>query len=130
VNSQGPLEAAAAASGVPHIPSGSDGVVFAEPWEAQAFAITVALHERGLFSWPEWTSALAAEMQAAQERGDPDTGDTYYHHWLAALERLVVAKHATDATTIARYRQAWERAARRTPHGTPIELAPKDFREP
>jgi nitrile hydratase accessory protein len=104
--------------------------VFAEPWEAQAFAITVALHERGLFSWPEWISALAAEIQAAQERGDPDTGNTYYHHWLAALERLVVAKQATDATAIGRYRLAWERAARRTPHGTPIELAPQDFREP
>jgi nitrile hydratase accessory protein len=121
------LDAAGAASGVPGIPSGSDGVMFREPWEAQAFAIAVALHERGLFSWPEWSSALAAEIQAAQERGDPDTGETYYHHWLAALERLVVAKQATNAATIARYRQAWERAARRTRHGTPIELAPQDF---
>lgn len=124
---EGPLHGAAAAAGLPGIPSDSDGVVFGEPWEAQVFAIAVALHERGLFSWPEWTAALAAEIHAAQERGDPDTGETYYHHWLAALERLVVARQATNAATIARYRQAWERAARRTRHGTPIELAPQDF---
>jgi nitrile hydratase accessory protein len=102
--------------------------VFREPWEAEAFAIAVELHERGLFSWPEWAEALASEIQAAQERGDPDTGETYYHHWLAALERLVVAKQATSAATLARYRQAWKHAADRTPHGTPIELAPQDFR--
>jgi nitrile hydratase accessory protein len=101
---------------------------FREPWEAEAFAIAVELHERGLFSWPEWAEALAAEIQAAQERGDPDTGETYYHHWLAALERLVVAKQATNAATLERYRQAWKHAADRTPHGTPIELAPQDFR--
>jgi nitrile hydratase accessory protein len=127
VTVEGAFDAAAPASGMPGIPSGADGVVFREPWEAQAFAIAVALHERGMFSWSEWTATLAAEIQAAQERGDPDTGETYYHHWLAALERLVVAKQATNAATVARYRQAWERAARRTRHGTPIELAPQDF---
>ena len=123
----GPLDAATTTGAVARIPSASDGVVFREPWEAQAFAIVVALHERGLFSWPEWAAALAAEIQAAQERGDPDTGETYYHRWLAALERLVVAKQATNAVTLARYRQAWTHAASRTPHGTPIELAPQDF---
>jgi nitrile hydratase accessory protein len=105
----------------------ADGIVFREPWEAQAFALAVALHERGLFGWSEWAAALADEIRAAQARGDPDTGETYYHHWLAALERLVVDKHATDAVTLSRYRQAWQRAARRTPHGTPIELARQDF---
>lgn len=123
----GPLDVATAAGALVGIPSDSDSVVFREPWEAQAFAIAVALHERGLFSWPEWAAALAAEIQAAQDRGDPDTGETYYHHWLAALERLLVTKQATDAVTLARYRQAWKHAASRTPHGTPIELAPQDF---
>ena len=120
----GPADAAAALSG---IPSASDGVVFREPWEAQAFAIAVALNERGVFSWTEWAATLAAEIRAAQARGDPDTGETYYRHWLAALERLAIAKHATDAATLARYREAWNHAAARTPHGTPIELAPNDF---
>ena len=101
--------------------------VFREPWEAQAFAIAVALNERGLFSWSEWAATLADEIRAAQARGDPDTGETYYHYWLAALERLAIAKHATDAATLARYREAWNHAAARTPHGTPIELAPNDF---
>jgi len=104
--------------------SAPEAGVFREPWEAQAFALAVALHERGLFTWAEWASALGAEIAAA----DPDpTGEHYYHRWLAALERLVADKDATDAATLARYRDAWERAAERTPHGTPIELAPGDF---
>jgi nitrile hydratase accessory protein len=127
VTVDGPLDTMTAAGALVGVPSDSDSVVFREPWEAEAFAIAVALHERGLFSWPEWAAALAAEIQAAQERGDPDTGETYYHHWLAALERLLVAKQATDAVTLARYRRAWAHAAGRTPHGTPIELAPQDF---
>ena len=101
--------------------------VFREPWEAQAFALTVALHERGAFSWPEWSAALAEEIDAAQRAGDPDTGDSYYHHWLAALERLVAERRLTDASTLEHYRCAWARAAERTPHGTPIDLAPEDF---
>ena len=120
----GPADAAAALSG---IPSASDGVVFREPWEAQAFAIAVALNERGVFSWTEWAATLADEIRAAQARGDPDTGETYYRHWLDTLERLVIAKRATDAVTLAQYRKAWNHAASRTPHGTPIELAPNDF---
>jgi nitrile hydratase accessory protein len=101
--------------------------VFREPWEAQAFAIAVALNERGLFTWAEWASTLAEEIRSAQARGDPDNGESYYHHWLDTLERLAIAKHATDAATLADHRKAWNHAASRTPHGTPIELAPQDF---
>jgi nitrile hydratase accessory protein len=103
--------------------------VFAAPWEAQAFALAVALHERGVFSWPEWAAVLAEEIRRAQAGGDPDTGETYYRHWLAALERLVVDKGVADAATLGRYADAWGRAAARTPHGTPIELDPVDFPE-
>ena len=117
----------AALEAVPDLPRDADGPVFAEPWEAQAFALAVALHERGLFTWPEWAEALAREIEGAQEAGDPDTGATYYRHWLAALERLVAEKDVTDATTLAEYADAWGRAADRTPHGTPIELRPGDF---
>lgn len=105
----------------------TDAPVFAEPWQAHAFALTLALHERGLFSWPEWAGALAAEIEAAQAAGDPDRGDTYYRHWLAALERLVAAKGASSAEELARTRAAWDQAAGRTPHGQPIELRPDDF---
>ena len=77
---------------MPSIPRDADGPVFREPWEAQAFAMTLALHERGLFTWPEWAAALAAEIKRAQGAGDPDTGETYYLHWLAALEKLVAEK--------------------------------------
>ena len=90
--------------------------------------MTLALHDRGLFSWPEWAAALADVIRRAQAAGDPDTGETYYRHWLAALERIVAEKGVTDAPTLARYRDAWDRAADRTPHGTPIELQPEDFR--
>jgi nitrile hydratase accessory protein len=115
------------ADAVPGLPRDADGPVFAEPWEAQAFALAVALHERGLFTWPEWAEALAREIERARAAGDPDTGATYYNHWLAALERLVADKQVADAGTLAAYADAWGRAAGRTPHGTPIELAPGDF---
>ena len=104
-----------------------DGPVFREPWEAQAFALTLALHERGRFTWPEWAAALAAEIRRAQAAGDPDTGETYYHHWLAALEALVAEKKLADRATLERYRAAWDHAADRTPHGQPIELRAEDF---
>ena len=114
----------------PGIPRDQDGPVFREPWEAQAFAMAVALFERGLFTWPEWAATLAEEIKRAQLAGDPDLGDTYYRHWLNALERLVAAKGVTDAPTLARYRDAWDRAAGRTAHGVPIELHPEDFKQP
>ena len=104
--------------------------VFRAPWEAHAFAITLALHRRGVFSWPEWAAALAGQITAAQKAGDPDSGDTYYHHWLAALESLVATKGAGSAGELERYRAAWSHAATRTPHGQPIELQPADFEAP
>jgi nitrile hydratase accessory protein len=109
------------------IPRDRDGPVFREPWEAQAFAMALALQARGLFTWKEWASALGAEIKRAQDAGDPDTGETYYRHWLATLERMVADKGVTDATTLGRYHQAWDRAADRTPHGSPIELRAEDF---
>jgi len=112
---------------VPGIPRDPEGPVFREPWEAQAFAMTVALHERGLFRWGEWTAVLGDQIKRAQASGDPDTGETYYQHWLTALERIVAEKGVTDAPTLTRYRDAWDHAADRTPHGTPIELRPEDF---
>jgi nitrile hydratase accessory protein len=118
---------ARAALEVPGLPQGEDGPVFREPWEAQAFAMALALHQRGLFTWPEWAATLADEIKRAQAEGDPDTGDTYYHHWLATLERLVAAKGVTDPATLARYRDAWDRAADVTPHGQPIILKPEHF---
>ena len=117
-----------AARTVPGIPCDAEGPVFREPWEAQAFAMAVSLQARGLFTWPEWAQALGAEIKRAQAAGDPDTGETYYHHWLAALERLVTEKGVADAAMLTRYRDAWDHAADRTPHGTPIELRPEDFR--
>jgi len=116
-----------AIAAVPGIPRGPEGPVFREPWEAEAFAMAVALHERGLFDWSEWTAMLADEIKRAQARGDPDTGETYYRHWLAALERLVAEKGIADAASLARYRDAWDHAADRTPHGMPIILRPEDF---
>ena len=115
------------AAAVPGLPINSEGPVFREPWEAQAFAMAVALHDRGVFTWSEWAETLGAEIKRAQAAGDPDRGDTYYHHWLAALERMVAQKGVTDSGTLARYRDAWDHAADRTHHGKPIELKPEDF---
>jgi nitrile hydratase accessory protein len=116
-----------ATNAVPSIPRDADGPVFREPWEAQAFAMTLALHARGLFSWNEWAAALADEIKRAQADGDPDTGETYYRHWLATLEKLISAKGVATSETQHRYRDAWDHAADRTPHGTPIELRAEDF---
>ena len=122
-----PAAAERATQAVPGIPCDAEGPVFREPWEAQAFAMALALHQRGLFTWPEWAATLSDEIRRAQAAGDPDTGETYYRHWLNTLERLVTEKGATDAATLARYRDAWDHAADRTPHGEPIELQPQDF---
>ncbi|MEA2882646.1 MAG: hypothetical protein QOH32_1902 [Bradyrhizobium sp.] len=121
------VDAEAAAAALPGIPRDADGPVFREPWEAQAFAMALALHARGLFSWSEWAASLADEISRAQAAGDPDTGETYYRHWLASLEKLIAAKGVTTADTLHRYRDAWDHAADRTPHGQPIELRPEDF---
>jgi nitrile hydratase accessory protein len=122
-----PAAARRAADAVPGIPRDAQGPVFREPWEAQAFAMALALHQRGLFTWPEWAATLADEIKRAQAAGDPDTGETYYRHWLATLERLVAEKGIASRETLARYRDAWDRAADRTPHGRPIELSPDDL---
>lgn len=106
-----------------------DWPVFREPWEAQAFALAVTLQERGIFSAREWAAALGDEIKRAQAAGDPDTGETYYRHWLAALERLVALKGVADPHALDRTCEAWRRACKRTPHGTPIELKPADYAE-
>jgi nitrile hydratase accessory protein len=112
---------------LPGIPRDDRGPVFRAPWEGQAFAIALALHDRGLFTWSEWAATLGEEIRRAQAAGDPDTGATYYLHWLAALERLVVAKGVTSAEGLGRLRDAWDHAAHRTPHGQPIALSADDF---
>ena len=122
-----PAKARRATQAVPSIPCDAEGPVFREPWEAQAFAMTLTLHERGVFTWPEWAAILGEEIKRAQAAGDPDTGETYYQHWLNALERLVAEKQLTTHVDLRRYRDAWDRACDRTPHGQPIELRQSDF---
>ncbi len=112
---------------LPEPPAVDGAPTFAEPWMAQAFALTLQLHKRGLFSWPEWADALSRQISGAQRAGDPDRGDTYYRHWLAALEALIVAKGVAGAGELGRLQAAWDHAARRTPHGRPIELSPDDL---
>lgn len=109
--------------GLPRLPRDEGGPVFAEPWQAQAFALAVRLSEQGHFTWKEWAAALAAELKAAADRGEPDDGSRYYEHWLAALERLVTEKGLTDRAALAARKETWAEAYRRTPHGKPIELS-------
>ena len=112
----------------PGLPAGAaDEPVFREPWEAHAFALVIQLHERGLFSWQEWADELAQQIRRAQAAGDADRGDTYYRHWLAALEALVTRKGASTAAELAHYAEAWDHAAHHTPHGRPIELRSADL---
>ena len=81
----------------PGMPKQGNSPTFNEPWEARAFAMVVMLQERGLFTWPDWTAALAAEIALAQQRGDQDLGDTYYKQWLQALEKLLAERGAITA---------------------------------
>ena len=108
---------------LPRLPRDEGGPVFAEPWQAQAFALAVRLSAQGHFTWKEWAAALADELKAAPHRAEPDDGSRYYHHWLAALERLVAAKHLSDPDAMLARKEAWAEAYRRTPHGKPVELA-------
>lgn len=96
--------------------------VFSAPWQATVFAMTLALYERGCFTWAEWAEYLSHAIREAQAAGDPDHGDTYYDHWLAALERLATNKAWVTGELLRQRRQAWDEAARKTPHGKPIEL--------
>jgi nitrile hydratase accessory protein len=107
---------------LPRLPREKDGPVFAEPWEAQAFALAVKLSEQGHFTWKEWTETLGEELQSASSRGEPDDGSHYYEHWLAALERLVTAKGLIDGAALELRKEAWADAYRHTPHGQPVEL--------
>ena len=107
-------------AGLPRDDEGSP--VFDEPWQAQAFAMTLRLHEAGAFSWREWSDRLADVIRRAQQAGDPDRGDTYYEHWLSALEQLVADKGLIGASELAQRKSAWAAAASATPHGEPIEL--------
>ena len=120
-----PLPISERLSDLPRLPRDEGGPVFAEPWQAQAFALAVKLSEQGHFTWKEWAAGLADDLQAAARRGEPDDGSRYYEHWLTALERLVTAKGLTDQNALLMRRDAWAEAYRATPHGTPVELAPR-----
>ncbi len=119
---RGFLKKAGATAAGPRLPRDEEGPVFAEPWQAQAFALAVKLSEQGHFTWKEWASALADELKAAAERGEPDDGSRYYEHWLAVLERLVSAKGLTQPEEMRARKEAWVDAYRHTPHGKPVEL--------
>ena len=106
----------------PHLPNDPSGPVFAEPWQAQAFALAVKLSEAGHFTWSEWAATLGAELKTATERGTPDDGSHYYEHWLAALEQLITRKGLADPIALAARKEAWADAYRTTPHGRPVEL--------
>ena len=114
---------------LPRLPRDKGGPVFAEPWQAQAFALAVELSEQGHFTWKEWAAALADELKAAADRGEPDDGSHYYEHWLATLERLVTAKGLGHPVAMAARKEAWADAYRHTPHGKPVGLGTASIRD-
>ena len=125
----GPLDPASLARDLPVLqrelpgfPSDGDGPVFKAPWEAHAFALALTLHECGAFTWKEWAQALSEVIAEVRRRGEPDTGEDYYRHWLTALERIAARKGIVTETLLRERRGQWDEAARRTPHGQPIEL--------
>jgi nitrile hydratase accessory protein len=115
---------------LPGLPRDQAGPVFGAPWQAQAFAMTLALYQQGLFTWTEWAQALATRIRQAPAQPGEDAGDAYYRQWLEALEDIVAAKGASSPAELQRFQRAWDHAADRTPHGQPIELRPADFEPP
>ena len=115
---------------LPQLPRDEGGPVFAEPWQAQAFALAVKLSEQGHFTWKEWAAALAAELKSAADRSEPDDGSHYYEHWLTTLERLVTAKGLFNPAAMLARKEAWADAYRHTPHGKPVELRPLETTAP
>jgi len=107
---------------LPPVPRDDDGPVFAEPWQAEAFALARVLSEQGHFTWKEWAAALGDELKASAARGEPDDGSRYYDIWLTTLERLVVEKQLSGPVALQATKEAWAEAYRRTPHGKPVEL--------
>lgn len=103
---------------LPRLPRDSEGPVFAEPWQAQAFALTLKLHEGGAFTWTEWAEALSTELK----RDTEDDGSRYYEHWVAALEGLVTGRKLAGADELTSRKDAWKQAYLHTPHGRPVEL--------
>ena len=108
---------------LPTLPRDKEGPVFNEPWEAQAFALAVRLSDVGYFTWPDWVAILSQEIRAAQERGDSDLGNTYYQHWLNALERICAETQLVSREAMRERQEEWRRAYLNTPHGQPIELS-------
>ena len=108
---------------LPMLPRDEGGPIFNEPWEAHVFALAVRLSESGCFPWSEWAAALGQEIRVGQERGDPDLGDSYYHHWLNTLERICAEKGLLSRADMRRRQEQWRRAYLQTPHGQPIELS-------
>ena len=113
----------AAFASVEGVPRDAEGPVFAEPWQAQTFALTVQLSKAGFFTWREWAGELAAVLREGCAREPRDDGSHYYDYWLLALEQLCLSKGLTDALALNERRMAWAEAYRRTPHGRPVELA-------
>jgi nitrile hydratase accessory protein len=117
---------AAMVGAVPGLPRDAQGPVFEAPWEAQAFAMTLSLHEKRVFTWKEWAATLADVIGEVRSRGEADTGERYYEHWLTALERIATRKRFVDTGELLRRFGEWDDAARHTPHGQPIVLRPLD----
>ena len=104
---------------------GDDGPVFAEPWQAQVFAITVQLSEAGHFTWPEWAARFGKALKRASRDGAPADGSAYYDVWLEALEALLAERDLASPQALAGLREAWAAAYRETPHGKPVALKPR-----
>lgn len=122
MNPRNPIRQSEQLEALPRLPRDEGGPVFAEPWQATAFALAVRLSADGQFTWKEWAAALAEELKADELRGEPDDGSRYYHCWLGALEHLVIEKRLSDPASLLAQRDAWAHAYRHTPHGKPVEL--------
>jgi len=88
----------------------------------------VALHDRGLFSWPEWNRELVGVIArsdgARSEGAGGHDGHRHPEDWVTALESLLAKKAVTTADEVVQMTGAWATAYRETPHGQPVVIKP------
>ena len=111
----------AAVSAIPSIPRDAEGPVFPTPWAARAFAMAVALNERGLFAWRDWSEQLGEELRREPDPAGTDP-ENYWRAWLRTLEAMLASADVATSEDLLRIKEAWREAAEHTPHGQPIEL--------
>lgn len=98
-------------------PRDNGELVFAAPWESQAFGLALALTESGQIDWEDFRQHLIGEISAWESSSASSAEWSYYRRWLTALERLAEQRGLVGADDLKARAEAL--AARPPDHGPP-----------